>query len=84
MDRYATRSFVEQRQADSRNVAISGDRKLARMLLREYGIDKRWSNETLRARWDGGAALLGWWHDLPPAARPPLNVLRNKYEIKRK
>lgn len=75
MDRYTTRFFAEQRQDDSHNVAYSGDSKLARMLLREYGIDKRWSNETLRARWDGTTALLGWWRDLPPAARPPLHKL---------
>ncbi len=75
MNRYTPHSFVEQLQADSHNVAYSGDSKLARMLLRDYGIDKRWSNETLRARWDGAAALLGWWRDLPPAARPPLHKL---------
>lgn len=75
MDKYTTQSLVDQRQADSHNAAYSGDSKLARRILRDYGIDKRWSSETLRARWDGAAALLAWWRDLPPAARPPLHNL---------
>ncbi len=75
MNGYTNQSFLLQRQADSHNVAYSGDSKPARRLLREYGSDKRWSGETIRARWDGAAALIGWWHDLPPAVRPPLHQL---------
>lgn len=63
------------RRNDSHEVAYSGNKKLARRLLHDYGIDKQWSNETLRARWDGAAALLDWWRTLPPAMRPPLNSL---------
>lgn len=67
--------YSGQRQSDSHEVAFTGNKKLAHRLLREYGIDKQWSNETVRARWDGAAALLNWWRELPEAMRPPLNSL---------
>jgi integrase len=72
MTTYTRQTYIED---DSHNVAYSGDKRLARRVLREYSIDKRWSDETLRARWDGAAALLTWWRDLPPAMRPPLHQL---------
>ncbi len=66
---------VRYRQSDSHEVAYTGNKTCARRLLRAYGFDKGWSSETLRARWDGAAALINWWRALPPAVRPPLNSL---------
>ena len=70
-----TRYVYDQNRIDSRDVAYSGDKSLARRVLREYGGYKRWSKETCRVRWDGAAALLGWWSALPLEARPPLHQL---------
>ncbi len=70
-----TPTSARHRQNDSHEIAFTGNKTCARRLLRDYGFDKRWSNETLRARWDGAAALLDWWRALPPAMRPPLNSL---------
>jgi hypothetical protein len=67
--------YATQVQADSHNVAYSGDKRAANRLLHDYGIEKQWSRETLRARWNGAAALLDWWGALPPAMRPPFNNL---------
>jgi hypothetical protein len=66
-------SLLEQ----SRATAYSGSRRDAKMVLQTYGLThRRWTTETMRARWDGAAALLDWWHALEPSKRPPLDNLR--------
>ena len=45
-------------------------------VLRYLADHKRWCDETFRARWDGAAALLSWWHTLDPVVRPPLDDLK--------
>ena len=57
------------------SAARSGDWEAARYVLRWYGDMKRWTTETFRARWDGAASLLVWWHEREPAQRPPLDNL---------
>jgi hypothetical protein len=49
-----------------------GESKSARVVLRHLADRRGWCDETFRARWDGGAALLSWWHTLEPVSRPPL------------
>ncbi len=51
--------------------ACQGDRAAAKTLLLHYSRSS--NTETFRARWDGAAALLNWWHTQAPGARPPLN-----------
>lgn len=41
-----------------------GDTQAARYVMQWYANRKRWADETLRARWDGASALLGWWYTL--------------------
>lgn len=59
----------------ARTATYEGDFDAARYVLRWYADRKRWTDETFRARWDGASALLGWWHGLEEAARPPLDHL---------
>lgn len=49
-----------------------GDATGARVVLQHLADRKGWCDETFRARWDGAAALLVWWHSLEPVSRPPL------------
>lgn len=56
--------------------ACQGDRAAAKTLLLHYS--KSHNAETFRARWDGAAALLSWWHALTPGARPPLENFRGE------
>ncbi len=49
-----------------------GEVASARHVLRHLADRRRWCDETFRARWDGAAALLSWWHTLEPVTRPPL------------
>jgi len=66
-------SLLEQ----SRATAYTGSSRDAKMVLHTYGLTHcRWTPETMRARWDGAAALLDWWHALEPSKRPPLDNLR--------
>ncbi|CAA9582593.1 MAG: hypothetical protein AVDCRST_MAG86-3016 [uncultured Truepera sp.] len=53
-----------------------GSHESARYVLRFVADRKSWCEETFRARWDGAAALLTWWHDLDPTVRPPLDDLK--------
>lgn len=71
----ANPDYLERLVELSHAAAFKGDRKSAREVLYSYAIGAKWSSETLRARWDGGAAPLTWWHGLWPPARPPLNCL---------
>ena len=57
------------------SAARSGDWEAAHYVLRWYGDMKHWTSETFRARWDGAASLLDWWHEREPALRPPLDRL---------
>jgi hypothetical protein len=58
------------------NAAYKGSRRDAKAVLRTYGLThRRWTPETVRARWDGAAAFLEWWHTLEPSKRPPLDDL---------
>ena len=59
----------------ARSAAHHGDRYSARHVLLVYGDLQRWSDETRRARWDGAASLLGWWHEQDKMLRPPLDNL---------
>lgn len=60
----------------SNAAAYKGSRRDAKRVLQTYGLTYRhWTPETLRARWDGAAALLDWWHALEPSKRPPLDDL---------
>ena len=59
----------------ARSAAHHGDRYSARHVLLVYGDLQRWSDETRRARWDGAASLLGWWHEQDEILRPPLDNL---------
>ena len=56
-------------------VAHYGDRPRAQRILLVYGDYKVWSDETRRARWDGAASLLTWWHEQDETLRPPLDNL---------
>ena len=56
--------------------AQHGDWQAARYVLRSLADRKGWCDETYRARWDGGAALLAWWHQLDVVQRPPLDDLK--------
>ncbi len=58
--------------------AHKGHRDEAKLILSDYGRRKRWTRETLRARWDGASALLAWWHNLEVSERPPLDRLEDK------
>lgn len=58
--------------------AHRGDWLAARYVLRYLADCKRWCDETYRARWDGGAALLAWWHQLDAVTRPPLDDLKEE------
>ena len=60
--------------AASRHGTLGG----AQYVLRHHADHKRWCDETLRARWDGAAALLAWWHALEPVERPPLDDLKSE------
>lgn len=59
----------------AQRAAYQGDFQSAFYVLRLHADLKGWTEETLRARWDGAAALLTWWHTLDPEMRPPLNAL---------
>ena len=59
----------------SRDASHYGDNRCARSVLRAYADTKRWTDETYRARWDGAAKLLEWWHGLDERVRPPLDHL---------
>jgi hypothetical protein len=59
-------------QNDATLVSLHGDTASAKRLLRHLADHRGWCDETMRARWDGVAALLAWWHSLEPALRPPL------------
>ena len=59
----------------ARLAAFDGDFDAARYVLRWYADRRGWSDETVRARWDGSSALLGWWHGLDAPERPPLDNL---------
>ena len=56
--------------------AYQGDYVEAKSLL--TARTKSRNPETLRARWDGAAALLGWWHKLEVSQRPPLDRLKDE------
>lgn len=58
--------------------AHRGDWMAARYVLRYLADCKRWCDETYRARWDGGAALLAWWYQLDAVTRPPLDDLKTE------
>jgi len=62
-------------QAHALAAARHGDMESARYVLRYVADHKRWCDETLRARWDGAAALLTWWYELDSTLRPPLDDL---------
>lgn len=63
----------EQRYA----AAYEGNYLHAKSILYDYGLRHcQWSRETLRARWDGAAALMDWWHAQEPFKRPPLDDLQ--------
>ena len=62
-------------QAHALAAARHGDLASARYVLRYVADRKRWCDETLRARWDGAATLLRWWHELDSTLRPPLDDL---------
>lgn len=65
-------SLTEQSYA----AAYKGSRRDAKAVLHTYGLTYcRWTPETMRARWDGAAALLDWWLALEPSKRPPLDNL---------
>ncbi len=55
--------------------AYQGDFQSAFYVLRLHADLRGWTDETLRARWDGASALLTWWHTLEPETRPPLDAL---------
>ena len=55
--------------------AYHGTRLYARYILLVYGDYQRWTDETRRARWDGAASLLAWWHEQDKTTRPPLDNL---------
>lgn len=58
------------------NAAYKGSRRDAKAVLRAFGLTHcRWTPETVRARWDGAAAFIDWWHSLEPSKRPPLDDL---------
>lgn len=57
--------------------AHRGIKLYARHVLLIYGDYQHWSDETRRARWDGAASLLGWWHDQDKTTRPPLDNLND-------
>src|SRR5687768_3193773 len=59
-------------QDDATLISLHGDTASAKRLLRHLADHKGWCDETTRARWDGVAALLAWWHSLESALRPPL------------
>ena len=59
----------------ARSAAHHGDRYSARYVLLVYGDYQGWSDESRRARWDGAASLLGWWHEQDKMLRPPLDNL---------
>lgn len=59
----------------ARAAAYEGDFYAARYVLRWYADKQGWADETLRARWDGASALLGWWHKQGAPERPPLDDL---------
>lgn len=59
----------------AQRAAYHGDVRNALYVLRLHADLKGWTDETLRARWDGAAALLTWWHTLDPEMRPPLDAL---------
>jgi hypothetical protein len=47
----------------------------ASYVLLAYGDFQLWTDETRRARWDGTASLLTWWHEQDEVVRPPLDNL---------
>lgn len=47
----------------------------AAYVLLAYGDSRLWTDETRRARWDGAAALLAWWHEQDEVVRPPFDNL---------
>ena len=55
--------------------AYRGVRIYARYVLLVYGDYQKWTDETRRARWDGAASLLSWWHEQDKTTRPPLDDL---------
>ena len=59
----------------ARAAAHHGDRYSSRYILLIYGDLQGWSDETRRARWDGAASLLAWWHEQDEVLRPPLDNL---------
>ena len=59
----------------ARAVSQTGNVTAARYLFQFYSDRKRWTAETYRARWDGAAALLSWWHAKDSSKRPPLDNL---------
>ena len=63
-------------QAHALTASLKGDLESAHYVLRHLADRKRWCDETFRARWDGAAALLSWWHTLNPVMRPPLDDLK--------
>lgn len=54
--------------------ALRGERSAAFDLLDYLAAQRRWSFETLRARWDGAAKFLTWWHTLEDEQPELLNV----------
>ncbi len=55
--------------------AHRGVRIYAWYVLLVYGDYQKWTDETRRARWDGAASLLNWWHEQDTITRPPLDNL---------
>lgn len=60
---------------DYAHAAHHGTRLYARYILLAYGDRQHWSDETRRARWDGTASLLAWWHEQDKTTRLPLDNL---------
>ena len=59
----------------AREAAHEGSYFGANYVLLAYGDSRLWTDETRRARWDGAAALLAWWHEQDETLRPPLDNL---------
>jgi integrase len=55
--------------------ALEGSYSGASNVLMIFGDSRLWTDETRRARWDGAASLLRWWHEQDEMLRPPLDNL---------